>query len=289
MLPSELSDFRTQFDHHGNSLGNKIFIIKPDAGCQGRGIFLTRTYDIVPTNENVVAQVYIKKPLLIDGFKFDLRIYCLVTSVKPLRVYLFNDGLVRLCTEQYVKPTKQNLDNACMHLTNYAVNKNNAAFTQPGEEESAREDSSKRALQWFMDGIISKHGADKANQLWRRIGTLCVRTILSIMPTLAREYDQHFKAFEGIPQVHSPGLNGMNTAGVEENNDEGRDMGGDGSEEVPAEDEKRDGINGSAPLPSVRGCRCFEILGLDIMIDTALRPTLIEVNHLPRSDSHLPQ
>ncbi len=85
VLPQELSDFKTQFDNQGNSLGNKIFIIKPDTGCQGRGIFLTRTLDTVPTTENVVAQVYIKSPLLLDGFKFDLRVYILVASVKPLR------------------------------------------------------------------------------------------------------------------------------------------------------------------------------------------------------------
>jgi hypothetical protein len=34
VLPAEMSDFRTQFDNAGNSIGNKIFIIKPDAGCQ---------------------------------------------------------------------------------------------------------------------------------------------------------------------------------------------------------------------------------------------------------------
>ena len=128
ILPGELADLRTQFDSQGNSIGNKIYIIKPDTGCQGRGIFLTKTFDQVPQHENVVAQLYIKKPLLLDGFKFDLRIYCLVSSVKPLRMYLFHDGLVRMCTEEYVKPTKANISNTCMHLTNYALNKHSSNF-----------------------------------------------------------------------------------------------------------------------------------------------------------------
>jgi tubulin polyglutamylase TTLL6/13 len=128
VLPGELGDFRAQFDNQGNSLGSKIYIIKPDTGCQGRGIFLTRTFDQVPQHENVVAQLYIKKPLLLDGFKFDLRIYCLVSSVKPLRMWLFHDGLVRMCTEEYVTPTKQNISNTCMHLTNYALNKHSNNF-----------------------------------------------------------------------------------------------------------------------------------------------------------------
>lgn len=200
VLPGEMSDFRQQFDNQGNSLGGKIFIIKPDAGCQGRGIFLTRTLDNVPMNENVVAQVYVKKPLLIDGFKFDLRIYCFVTSVKPLRMYLFQDGLVRMCTEEYVKPTKENLDNACMHLTNYAVNKHNEHFQQPScETAEEHQDGSKRSLMWFMHWVRTERGDSKADWLWKRIGVLCTRTLLSIMPTLSREYDQHFKSFTGIP------------------------------------------------------------------------------------------
>lgn len=38
----------------------------------------------------------------------------------------FKDGLVRLCTEEYVAPTAENLGARCVHLTNYAVNKRNS-------------------------------------------------------------------------------------------------------------------------------------------------------------------
>ena len=43
-------------------------------------------------------------------------------------MYMFNDGLVRLCTEEYVRPTSDNLGDRCMHLTNYAINKFNDNF-----------------------------------------------------------------------------------------------------------------------------------------------------------------
>lgn len=74
---------------------NKTFIIKPDQGSQGRGIWLTKNLKEVKMNERMICQVYLNKPLLIDGFKFDLRVYALVTSTDPLRIFVYNEGLAR--------------------------------------------------------------------------------------------------------------------------------------------------------------------------------------------------
>jgi len=65
---------------------------------------------------------YIWNPFLIDGYKFDIRIYVVITSIMPLRIFIYEEGLVRFATEKYFigQPFKKN---RFMHLTNYSLNK----------------------------------------------------------------------------------------------------------------------------------------------------------------------
>lgn len=54
--------------------------------------------------------------------------YALIAGCDPLRIFLYDDGLARFATEPYISPTFENLDDMCMHLTNYAINKDNPKF-----------------------------------------------------------------------------------------------------------------------------------------------------------------
>ena len=103
----------------------------------------------------MVVQRYLTKPYLIDGFKFDLRLYVLVNGISPLRVYLWNDGLARFATVPYETPNSKNMSNLFMHLTNYAINKDSEDFLQDDYDESK---GSKRSYTSVLKMMREAHG-----------------------------------------------------------------------------------------------------------------------------------
>ena len=70
------------------------------------------------TKETTIVQRYITDPMLINGLKFDLRIYVLLSSVDPVRLYIYEDGLVRFATEKF-SLDEEHLKDKFRHLTNY--------------------------------------------------------------------------------------------------------------------------------------------------------------------------
>ena len=138
-------NFNNLQDYAEENSYKKVFIAKPDASCQGRGIFLTKkVFKTLNERENYVVQEYIKDPFLIDGYKFDLRLYVLIKNVEPLKIFLYNDGLARFATEKFQKPRKKNFNNFFMHLTNYSINKKNPNFIQ-NHIENDEENGHKRS------------------------------------------------------------------------------------------------------------------------------------------------
>jgi hypothetical protein len=52
--------------------------------------------------DNLLAQKYVSNPDLIEGHKYDFRIYLLIASTDPLIVY-YHDGFLRLSMLKYDK------------------------------------------------------------------------------------------------------------------------------------------------------------------------------------------
>ncbi|CEL94857.1 unnamed protein product [Vitrella brassicaformis CCMP3155] len=182
ILPTDTSSFKAQFS---NRRKPKTFILKPEAMSQGRGIQLIRRFEDVNLTERYVAQRYVHKPLLVDGLKFDLRLYVLLTGCDPLRIFLHQEGLVRFATEKYAPPNSKNLNRCRMHLTNYAVNRGSAHFEQPDSRHEALS-GHKRSLKQFMQILASK-GCDVPG-LMAEVEEMIVKTVVAVQPTLAHVY-----------------------------------------------------------------------------------------------------
>jgi hypothetical protein len=77
--------------------------------------------------EAYVVQRYVSNPLLIGGKKFDLRLYVLVKSYKPLKVYIYREGFARFTTQRY---NENDIENSEIHLTNVAIQKHSSEYNK---------------------------------------------------------------------------------------------------------------------------------------------------------------
>jgi tubulin polyglutamylase TTLL1 len=113
--------------------------MKPTSRSQGKGIFIiTKLHQIkkwssqskwaqLKDKELYVVSRYVENPLLVGGKKFDLRLYVLVSSFRPLRVHQFVHGFARFCNVKYNNDSDE-IDNPFIHFTNVAIQKQNVSF-----------------------------------------------------------------------------------------------------------------------------------------------------------------
>ncbi|CAK1542119.1 unnamed protein product [Leptosia nina] len=176
--------------NYSKSRKNKTFIIKPECGSQGRGIYLTKSLKEIKPTDKLICQVYLSKPYLVDGYKFDIRVYTLITSCDPLRIFVYNEGLVRFATSRYADPNVNNTTNVFMHLTNYALNKHSRTYVYDSEAGSKRKIST-------LNKILLSQGVD-LDRLWHSIDQVIVKTIISAWPILKHSYHACFPSHDMV-------------------------------------------------------------------------------------------
>ncbi|KPP78298.1 tubulin polyglutamylase TTLL7-like, partial [Scleropages formosus] len=182
IFPAEYTQFQNYVKELRRKRKQKTFIVKPANGAMGHGISLIRNCEKLPAQDHFIVQEYLDKPFLMEGYKFDLRIYILVTSCDPLRIFLYNDGLVRMGTEKYHAPNDSNLNQLYMHLTNYSVNKHNENF----ERDETVDKGSKRSIGWFTE-FLRTNDYDVA-KFWGDVSELVVKTLIVAEPHVLHAY-----------------------------------------------------------------------------------------------------
>ncbi len=122
----------------------------------------------------MIASQYIANPMLIDDYKFDLRIYVAITSINPLRVYIYEEGLTRFATVKYNQSSKK--QSRYVHLTNYSLNKFNANFINNTDAEQDGQGS-----KWSITALRRKMatmGIDH-DKVFKKIEDIILKTIIS--------------------------------------------------------------------------------------------------------------
>ena len=162
-----------------------LWILKPAASSCGRGIKILSKYSSIPKRGPYVVNQYIMKPHLLGGFKYDLRLYVLVTSFEPLTIYMYQDGLVRFATQPY---TTKNRKSRFAHLTNFSVNKKASNYKKAGGKDEEEESSSKWRLQTLAKAFEAQ-GLDW-DGIWAKIKDLVIKSIISVEPILANNLNR---------------------------------------------------------------------------------------------------
>ncbi|XP_030659858.1 tubulin polyglutamylase TTLL5 isoform X4 [Nomascus leucogenys] len=214
LLPAEYAEFCNSY-----SKDRGPWIVKPVASSRGRGVYLINNPNQISLEENILVSRYINNPLLIDDFKFDVRLYVLVTSYDPLVIYLYEEGLARFATVRYDQGAK-NIRNQFMHLTNYSVNKKSEDYVSCDDPEV--EDYGNKWSMSAMLRYLKQEGRD-TTALMAHVEDLIIKTIISAELAIATAC----KTF--VPHRSS----------------------------------------------------CFELYGFDVLIDSTLKPWLLEVNLSP--------
>ena len=98
----------------------------------------------------------------------------------PLTVYLFEEGLGRFATEKY---TIDDIDQRCMHLTNYSLNKHSSNFVK-NTNEDVDDSGSKWSLSAFKRRLEREVGSERSTEIWRQVDDLVVKTLISAEPTI---------------------------------------------------------------------------------------------------------
>ena len=218
-LPSEYHIFVEDFKKRPGT----IWIMKPAGKAQGKGIFLFRKLkDITDWKkedyfhrdedkdgtkeppETYVVQRYIDNPYLIGGRKFDIRIYVLVTSYVPLKVWLYRSGFARFSNTRF---SLDSITDTFVHLTNVAVQKNAPDYDP--------EKGCKWSLQELRMYLAARHGHEVVQTLFQQFDDIFIKSLQSVQKIIIN--DKH----------------------------------------------------------------CIEVYGFDLMIDSNMKPWIIEVNASP--------
>lgn len=189
VLPTDYNQFVEEY----RKFPPTTWILKPCGKSQGAGIFLINKLSKLKkwsreskkylqhhltSKDTYVISRYIENPLLIGGKKFDLRIYVLVTSFRPLKAYMFREGFCRFCTMKYDTSVTE-LDNMYVHLTNVSVQKTGDDYNSHHGGKLGMHN-----LKLYLEGT---RGKTVTERLFEQIQWLITHSLKAVAPVMSND------------------------------------------------------------------------------------------------------
>ena len=174
--PKEKQEIIEKFSKYNLKTDNDVWMIKPTMGSLGLEISILTNYSDIKLKNYLITK-YLYNPHLIKGYKYDLRFHGLVSTIKPLKLYLYNEGLVRLASEKY-NFSVSDPHNKYSFLTNLFINKKNQKkFIYPKNMKNM-EDSNL----WNLDTFQKYCARNNINyeKLYSEVGDIFIKMMITV-------------------------------------------------------------------------------------------------------------
>ncbi|CAB1119817.1 unnamed protein product [Ectocarpus sp. CCAP 1310/34] len=201
VLPHEFTLFVSAFTSSSGKREN-LWIMKPVGMSRGRGIRLIDDIKDICYADKVVLQRYIGNPLLLDGYKFDLRLYVLVTSFNKLEAFIYKEGFARLSTHRY---EKGDIDNRFIHLTNSSIQRLNeagAARDSPLNQAKTSEAGGTKTTLSYLWRRLAASGLD-VGALWAEICSVVVKSLVCVESSIPNQPNRQVKLRPWLIEVNA--------------------------------------------------------------------------------------
>jgi len=182
-FPEDKEQINNKFENYLLNISD-LWLIKPSNLSSGKNITIFKSLKEIYLKSFVITK-YITKIHLINGKKYDLRLYILITGLKPLRIYFYKEGLVRIATKNY-SLNIDSINDKFVHITNTKINYENKNY------KSAIDFNDEEANLWSIS--LYKKFLKRQNIIWddirEKIKDIIIKSIACVYKNLLEEIEK---------------------------------------------------------------------------------------------------
>eukprot|EP01114_Cavostelium_apophysatum_P018873 TRINITY_DN5931_c0_g1_i1.p1 TRINITY_DN5931_c0_g1~~TRINITY_DN5931_c0_g1_i1.p1 ORF type:complete len:521 (+),score=76.06 TRINITY_DN5931_c0_g1_i1:147-1709(+) len=201
----QFQQFRAIFENYENNSQRQsgdeppVYIVKLPALPRGQGVHLVSKLEQVdrllspeagflPLNKTrPIAQRYVKDVLTVEGHKMTLRIYVVITSMDPLRLYVYPNGLVRISSKRY-STDASTFSDQFVHIDSYDINHfNEQSFEASVANSSLQHEGLRCDVQYLLKRLEEQDGVN-SSKLWDDIKYVSLMSFVGMENLMIRDF-----------------------------------------------------------------------------------------------------